>query len=120
MVKNTNETDKLIGEKIVSARMIRGLNRKALAEKLGVTHQQLQKYEKGFNRISASRLSDISNILGIAVNYFFTETAQDKVLREEGEKFDINSINEIVGLASRIKNKSKLEAIKNLIKSMET
>ncbi|MDX1950448.1 MAG: helix-turn-helix transcriptional regulator [Rickettsiales bacterium] len=120
MVKNTNELDKIIGAKIVSARIMHGLNRKALADNLGITHQQLQKYEKGYNRISASRLAHIAEILNLQIEYFYTETKEEKSLREEGSDYDIGSINEIMRLTAKIKNKTKLDAIKNLIKSMSS
>jgi transcriptional regulator with XRE-family HTH domain len=49
----------------------RGMSQEKLAEALGLTFQQIQKYEKGTNRISASRLSQISDVLGVAVTFAF-------------------------------------------------
>ena len=65
------ETDKLIGRRLREARLARGLSQGALGKKLGVTFQQVQKYESGANRIGGSRLWDISGILEVPVGHFF-------------------------------------------------
>ncbi len=74
MVRKNNyidEIDKFIGDKIYSLRLSKGLSRGQLAEKVGVTHQQLQKYEKGTNRISVGRLVLIAKALDATVEYFY-------------------------------------------------
>ena len=65
------ETDVHIGRRLREARLARGLSQGALGKKLGVTFQQVQKYESGSNRIGGSRLWDISGILEVPVSYFF-------------------------------------------------
>ncbi len=65
------EIDQFIGKKIYSLRLAKGLSRQQLAEVIGVTHQQLQKYEKGSNRISVGRLVLISRALDSSINYFY-------------------------------------------------
>jgi len=65
------EIDKFIGNKIVSLRLARGLSRKQLSEAVGITGQQLSKYEKGKNRISIGRLILLSKALGEKVSYFY-------------------------------------------------
>lgn len=67
----TGKVDKIIGNRIHEQRIAQGLSRQQLADKIGVTHQQLQKYEKGTNRISAGRLAAISKALNKTVSYFF-------------------------------------------------
>jgi transcriptional regulator with XRE-family HTH domain len=62
----------------------------ALADKLGITFQQIQKYEKGSNRVSASRLQQIAATLGLRVSDFFTEDA-DVVEGRSGEPADLVS-----------------------------
>ena len=74
MVRNTNWIqiiDQLIGIKICSLRNTKGLSRYWLAKKIGVTQQQLDKYEKGINRISPGRLVLIAQALEVKVNFFF-------------------------------------------------
>jgi transcriptional regulator with XRE-family HTH domain len=65
------EVDQFIGGKIYNLRLAKGLSRQQLAEVIGVTHQQLQKYEKGSNRISAGRLVLIANALDKTPEYFY-------------------------------------------------
>jgi transcriptional regulator with XRE-family HTH domain len=53
--------------------MLLGLSQEKLGEMLGLTFQQVQKYEKGVNRIGASRLFDLSHVLGVPIQYFYDE-----------------------------------------------
>lgn len=66
-----NAIDRKIGQRVRSRRLEIGMSQERLAELLGVTFQQVQKYEKGVNRIAASRLHDISNALDMPVSRFF-------------------------------------------------
>jgi len=66
-----NPIDVYVGERIKLRRKLLGLSQSNCAKKLGLTFQQVQKYEKGINRISASRLWDISCALGVSMDYFF-------------------------------------------------
>lgn len=65
--------DSQIGAKIQQLRISQGMSREELADRIGVTHQQTQKYEKGVNRISAGRLVLIADALGKPASYFFEE-----------------------------------------------
>ena len=65
--KQPHPIDRLVGSRVRMVRMARGLSQSKLADDLGITFQQVQKYEKGTNRISASRLFDISRLLGVGV-----------------------------------------------------
>ena len=67
----TIQVDKAIGERIHELRISMGLSRKQLASKIDVTHQQLQKYEKGTNRISSGRLAAFAIALKKPVSFFF-------------------------------------------------
>lgn len=60
-----------IGRKIRALRLERGLSQTGLAEGIGLTFQQVQKYEKGANRVSAGRLQQISDMLNVPVTFFF-------------------------------------------------
>ena len=68
-----NPIDKHIGERIRYRRILLGFSQQRLAQEIGLTFQQIQKYEKGVNRISASRLLEIAMVLGVPINYFFSE-----------------------------------------------
>ncbi len=65
--------DAKVGAKIRVLRVSRGLSQTDLADEIGVTFQQVQKYEKGANRVGASRLSQIANVLGVSVGELFEQ-----------------------------------------------
>src|ERR1700688_4969982 len=69
--KSPNPTDKHVGSRVRMRRMMLGMSQEKLADALGLTFQQVQKYEKGTNRISASRLQAISQVLDTPVHCFF-------------------------------------------------
>jgi transcriptional regulator with XRE-family HTH domain len=71
--KQPNAIDVHVGQRVRLRRMILGVGQEKLGDSLGVTFQQVQKYEKGTNRISASRLQQIANFLSVPVPYFFED-----------------------------------------------
>lgn len=71
--KIPNPIDVLVGSRLRMRRLMLGFSQEKLADGLGITFQQVQKYEKGTNRVGASRLMAISNILGVAPAYFFQD-----------------------------------------------
>jgi transcriptional regulator with XRE-family HTH domain len=71
MKKAPNPVDKHVGARVRSRRIILGMSQEKLGNSLGLTFQQIQKYEKGTNRIGASRLQHISKTLNVPVSYFF-------------------------------------------------
>lgn len=72
-----NPVDKHVGQRLRLRRTLRGLTQVQLADELGLTFQQVQKYERGANRIGASRLFDVARVLDISIGYFFEEMPQD-------------------------------------------
>src|SRR3954449_2455760 len=71
MTKAPNPTDKHVGSRVRMQRMMLGMSQEKLGDALGLTFQQVQKYEKGTNRIGASRLQHICRILQVPVSFFF-------------------------------------------------
>ncbi|MCP4560896.1 MAG: helix-turn-helix transcriptional regulator [Bosea sp.] len=69
--KLPNPIDRHVGSRVRMQRMLAGISQEKLGEALGLTFQQVQKYEKGTNRISASRLQQIAKMLGVPVAFFF-------------------------------------------------
>ena len=69
--KAPNPIDKHVGSRVRMRRMMLGMSQEKLGNALGLTFQQVQKYEKGTNRIGASRLQQISHILQVPVSFFF-------------------------------------------------
>lgn len=89
-----------VGARICARRKLLQLSQKQMAEKLGITFQQVQKYEKGVNRIGAGRLYSIATILGVDVSYFFSEldaaekTASDGISPEYADGHDVSFLRE--------------------------
>ncbi len=75
MPKQTTDVDRLVGLRITALRKARGLSQTALGTAVGVTFQQVQKYEKGQNRVGAGRLREIARLLEVPVAAFFEEEA---------------------------------------------
>lgn len=71
--KKPNPVDTHVGSRVRLRRMLLGMSQERLGEAMGLTFQQVQKYEKGVNRVGASRLFHISKILDVPVQFFFEE-----------------------------------------------
>ena len=69
--KNPNQVDVHVGSRVRERRLMLGLSQEKLAGAIGLSFQQVQKYEKGTNRIGSSRLQQIASVLKVAVTYFF-------------------------------------------------
>ncbi len=69
--KQANPIDAQVGNRVRLRRMLIGMSQERLGELLGLTFQQVQKYEKGVNRIGAGRLYEVSRILGVPIDYFY-------------------------------------------------
>ncbi len=94
--KDAGPVDRLIGKRVMMRRRERGLSQAALAEQLGISFQQLQKYEQGQNRITVARLAKIAAELDVAIGYFLkgavalTHSDIMQTLQgEAAEEFDI-------------------------------
>ncbi|TAT72621.1 helix-turn-helix domain-containing protein [Rhizobium ruizarguesonis] len=72
-VKTANAIDSYVGARIRMRRQLLGMSQERLAEQIGVTFQQVQKYEKGINRIGASRLQRIAEVLHTSPSFFFEQ-----------------------------------------------
>ncbi len=79
MKKRISDDDVRIGQRIKSARLARGISQSNLGEMLGVTFQQVQKYETGTNRVSGSRLIAIGSMLDVSVGSLLGEDAHNPV-----------------------------------------
>ena len=102
--KKPNPIDVHVGSRIRLRRNMLGMSQEKLGESLGITFQQIQKYEKGTNRVGASRLQAISSILGVAVSFFFEdapggESVETRGLAEDGSaSFVVDFLNSAEGL----------------------
>lgn len=75
-----NEMDIHVGQRIKVRRSLLGLSQEKLAEAVGITFQQIQKYERGTNRVSAGRLFDLSKVLEVPVSFFFDQFGNTKTI----------------------------------------
>ena len=76
--KKPNPIDIHVGSRIRLRRTMLGMSQEKLGESLGITFQQIQQYEKGTNRVGASRLQNISAILNVPVSFFFEDAPGDQ------------------------------------------
>ncbi len=86
MTKSPNPVDIHVGSRIRLRRMMIGMSQERLGERLGLTFQQVQKYEKGANRVGASRLFAISRILEVPVEFFFADMPDSIAQEDSGSR----------------------------------
>lgn len=102
--KKPNPVDAHVGSRVRLRRMLLGMSQERLGESMGLTFQQVQKYEKGVNRIGASRLFQIAKILDVPVQFFFEEAPQADassptgMAEPESESFILEFLNSREGL----------------------
>jgi transcriptional regulator with XRE-family HTH domain len=75
--KQANPIDAQVGNRVRLRRMLVGMSQEKLGELLGLTFQQVQKYEKGVNRIGAGRLYQVAHILGVPIGYFYEDVVDE-------------------------------------------
>ena len=111
----TVRVDAIIGMKIHELRISMGLSRQQLAPKIGVTHQQIMKYEQGTNRISCGRIASIAKALKKPVSYFFEDIEEDcELLPTQHQRMCI----EVSRNFLKIKNPMHQISVNNLINSL--
>ena len=95
--KQANPVDARVGHRVRLRRMLMGMSQERLGELLGLTFQQVQKYEKGVNRIGAGRLFEIAGILGVPIGFFY-EDAEGALTAAPGfaEDDDSGSVMEFI------------------------
>jgi len=97
--KKPNPIDIHVGSRIRLRRTMLGMSQEKLGEALGITFQQIQKYEKGTNRVGASRLQNISSILNVPVAFFFEDAPGDPATGQPGAS-ESSSSNYVVDFLS--------------------
>ena len=99
--KKPNPVDIHVGSRVRLRRTMLGMSQEKLGESLGITFQQIQKYEKGSNRIGASRLQRISEVLTVPVSFFFEElvaSAQGGLQEPPGSDYVVDFLSTAEGL----------------------
>lgn len=105
-LQRSSPVDVYVGSRLRFKRMEVKLSQNALASKLGLTFQQVQKYEKGVNRIGSGRLYELSKILGVSISYFFENyELEDNVVKAmNGSVSGVNLTNDDIELERDVKN----------------
>lgn len=83
---SAEEVDQIVGQRLRILRMARGITQQSLANSIGVSFQQIQKYERGTNRISAGRLWTISQVLSVDLGEFFFGAESTRQSKADEEK----------------------------------
>jgi len=109
-------TDRRVGGRIRTRRVMLGLSQQQMAGLIGVTYQQTHKYERGINRISAGRLYEIALVLKVPVSYFFDglEAHIDESALPERQRMCL----ELARNFSQISNERHQEALSHLARAM--
>ncbi|MBI4031784.1 MAG: helix-turn-helix transcriptional regulator [Proteobacteria bacterium] len=123
-----------VGKRIRMRRALLNVSQEQLAERLGITFQQIQKYERGTNRVSASRLFDIGEALDVPVAYFYAEfydpankvyikgladNDQDPFLRDKGDKLLYNpETADLLKAYYSVRDESKRKELFKIFESM--
>ena len=89
MSKSPQEVDRIVGRNVRIYRLAKGLSQTELADQLGLTFQQVQKYEKGVNRVGAGRLFEISKILDVSIVSMFRGTSAARSKGDPPSPFDL-------------------------------
>lgn len=124
------EIDQHVGRRLRQRRIMMDYSQTFLAEQVGLSFQQFQKYEKGANRISASKLHEFAQILDVPVSYFFEEMptkikaasqATDPAIEEDENPFTEPEVREFVQAYQKVTSpnlrKSIFQAVKAVAKS---
>ena len=94
--KEPDPIDIHVGARMQLRRTLLGMTQEQLAKAIGVSFQQVQKYERGLNRLSASRLFDVCQSLGVSITYFFEDVPED-VLRGRKRSADTTETAAVAG-----------------------
>src|SRR6476620_6372252 len=112
--KSTGSIDKLVGARVRARRLQIGMSQEKLAELLGLTFQQVQKYEKGANRISIGRLIAIAKALQVSISYFLEDAgeAEDWIENLVSDKDTIRLVQDFRQIRSPIMRQAILDLIR--------
>ncbi|HTV35941.1 MAG TPA: helix-turn-helix transcriptional regulator [Xanthobacteraceae bacterium] len=114
--KSPDRRDVEVGRRVRSFRLQRGMSQEKLAHQLGVTFQQVQKYEKGANRIGAGRLQRISEVLDVPIADLYATQKQGAAPAEEViELFDTAASLRLVRAYARIRDPQVKHAVTHLL-----
>lgn len=117
-----------VGARVKLRRNFLGMSQEKLGKAIGLTFQQVQKYEKGTNRVGASRLFELSQVLSVPVSYFYEgapSTAQSSGLAEESDSYEPDPMSrretiDLIRAYYLIEDQTVRRRILDLVRSMST
>lgn len=119
--KSATEADRTIGGRVATLRIAQGLSQTALGDAIGVSFQQVQKYEKGCNRISAGRLQIIADLLKVPVETFFADRLTGGLDGSDVRTFyDDPQVMQLVTAFTSISDESTRESVLSIAKAAAT
>jgi transcriptional regulator with XRE-family HTH domain len=123
VTKKANPIDGQVGNRVRIRRMLIGMSQEKLGDLLGLTFQQVQKYEKGINRIGAGRLFEIARILDVPIDFFYEGVSSDGhgFAEESAPVLEFVSSNEGLQLSlafMKIKDPKVRKRVLDLVKSL--
>jgi transcriptional regulator with XRE-family HTH domain len=119
--RSPTDVDRLVGENIRRLRIARNLTLAQAAGELGISHQQLQKYETGANRLSAGTLSAVAAVLGVSIESLFRNESAAPAKSAGREAKAIDGLrSEASYLLSRVRSEQKLRQMIQVIKALSS
>ena len=115
--KRTTEVDGVIGAKMRMRRSELGMTQTDLAKALGITFQQVQKYEQGKNRVGGSRLAGVAKTLQVPVSYFFEQT-NDEIEAVQGSLLSTRGAVSLLRAYAAIKDRHQRQAMVNMARAI--
>lgn len=118
LMLTASEVDRLVGERIRRRRILMGLTQDQLGETLGISYQQIQKYETGANRVSAGRLYLIAKCLDVSPGWFFDPVQTDGSQADLDDLGSSRLLIDFVRSFSRIDNEKLKSVLVTLVRTM--
>ncbi len=112
--------DLMVGKRIRLRRVQLGLSQTELGQKLGVTFQQVQKYENGTNRVSCSRLYETATALEVPISFFFMDSTHAGLELAVAEQFDVPDLKDGIHLMTAFRQIPSIAIRKSFIAFVET
>ncbi|WP_292052820.1 MULTISPECIES: helix-turn-helix domain-containing protein [unclassified Brevundimonas] len=117
MARQVLEVDVMVGRAVAQRRQHQGLSQSALAQQLGISFQQVQKYEAGQNRLSAGRLFQLSQILNCPVGAFFPSSERDEPLPGSHRVYSMEA-RQLVRSFNRIEDRALRRSISRIAEAL--
>ena len=114
----TNPIDAHVGKRLRLRRTLTGMSQERLGKTIGLTFQQVQKYEKGINRIGAGRLYDLAQILDVPVSYFYDDLPNGQAIKSDASDRELLEVAKAVAALSKPHRKLVVQ-LARLLKSVE-